>query len=298
MIAMRWGALSALTLWLAAPLAAVPLKPAKPTAVPKLMQSCDAHKFETVVDTMVDGQPQKSKIKLCGVEGQSDADWIKTLRDAIRKLEANKDMAPAMRAQIVTAINAEIGRLSIVGSAAATKQGSASDALSSFSLSRGHAALPPLPAPREARGTSSAPIGRDFEVLPPLPTAPAAPTVAPSTQAAASPAGAPRLSIACETPGELAEGARCAEFERETSLTVRAGEDVPAGTALQFVRNGQAQGDVPLDGLRKGDALRTALPAQVCAGFGAGRLDLRIVHDGGAAGPQVLKSDGPYALRC
>ena len=110
-----------LTLALAAPLTAAPRKAApkpaapKPSAEEKLIQSCDAHKFETVVDVVVDGQPKKSKVKLCGVQGQSDADWIGTLKDAVRKLEANKGMPAAQREQIVAAIKAEIGRLSVVG---------------------------------------------------------------------------------------------------------------------------------------------------------------------------------------
>src|SRR5438105_8116102 len=90
---------------------------AKPAAVPQLMQSCDAHKFETIVHAVVDGQPRDSKVKLCGVEGQSDSAWIKTLRDAIAKLEANKEMDAPVRNQIVTAIQTEISRLMIVGSA-------------------------------------------------------------------------------------------------------------------------------------------------------------------------------------
>jgi hypothetical protein len=291
MTAMRWGALFAL-LSLTAPLAAASRKPApKPSAVPQLIQSCDAHKFETVVDAMVDGQPHKSKVKLCGVEGQSDADWIKTLRDAIRKLQASKDMALATREQIVTAINAEIGRLSIVGSAAQSKTDSVAEASPSFSLKRDYAALPPIPPPKGPPATPVAPVEKDFTMLPPLPSAPA--TAAAIAPALLVPAVAPRLTIACETPGDLAGEAPCAEFERETMVTIRAGEDVPTGTLLQFVRNGQAQGDVSLEGLRKGRALRTALPTQICSGFGAGRLDLRIMH-----GPQVLKSDGPFALRC
>src|SRR5438105_9186273 len=89
---------------------------AKPAAVPQLMQSCDAHKFETIVHAVVDGATHDSKVKLCGVEGQSDAEWINTLRDAIRKLDANKEMNPPVRDQIVTAIQLEISRLTIIGS--------------------------------------------------------------------------------------------------------------------------------------------------------------------------------------
>jgi hypothetical protein len=304
MAAMRWIISSALTLSLIAPLAAAPRKPApaaraspKPPAVPKLMQSCDAHKFETVVDTMVDGQPHKSKVKLCGVEGQSDAEWIKTLSDAIRKLEANKYMAPATRGQIVSAINAEIARLSIIGPPAAARGQTAAQALPSPALSRDYSALPPLPPPEKSAAPVPPipPAQQDFAVGPsvPAPVLPAPLTAVPAAPAIAS--RAPRLEIACATPGDMAGSGPCAAFERETVLTISADEDVPAGTMLQFVRNGRAQGDISLAGLSKSGALRTGLPRSVCSGFGAGRLELRIVRN---AGGEVLRTDGPYSLRC
>ncbi|HEY7005083.1 MAG TPA: hypothetical protein VH392_01230, partial [Sphingomicrobium sp.] len=43
--------------------------PAPDAAARKLVQNCDAHKFETVVHDEVDGKPHQSKVKLCGVEG-------------------------------------------------------------------------------------------------------------------------------------------------------------------------------------------------------------------------------------
>jgi len=110
MTGMHRGTLFVLTLLVAAPLVAAPprkatpKRPSAPAPEQKLIQNCDAHKFETVVDTMVDGQPRKSKVKLCGVEGQSDAEWIGTLKDAIRKVEANKEMPGAQREQIVAAM--------------------------------------------------------------------------------------------------------------------------------------------------------------------------------------------------
>jgi hypothetical protein len=79
-------------------------------------------------------------------------------------------------------------------------------------------------------------------------------------------------------------------------LTVHARDDVPPGTILQFVRNDRSQGQVALDGLRRGKALKTALPADVCRGFTSGKLELRIVR--GEAGAEVLRTDGPYSLRC
>jgi len=295
---MRRTALLILTLMFVAPLAAAPRKGApkpapKPPVEAKLIQSCDAHKFEAVVDTVVDGQPSKSKVRLCGVEGQSDADWIGTLRDAIRKLEADKEMAPAKRDQIVAAIKAEIARLSIVGT--------------------------PVPPKREAREQGTAPLSRDYAALPPIPTPPetpvtasptqpmattnvASPTTAaplPSAQAATGvvPAIAvpvPRLKISCEVPTDFAGPAACAAFERETRLTIAADADVPSGTALEFVRNGRAQGDLSLEGVGKGRPLLSALPPAVCAGFGAGRLELRVGQAGGAE----VRSEGTYSLRC
>ncbi|HEV8406811.1 MAG TPA: hypothetical protein VGQ34_02660, partial [Sphingomicrobium sp.] len=86
-----------------------------PAPAERLMQNCDAHKFETVVRTIVDGQPAQSKVKLCGKEGQSDAEWIGTLKDAVAKLSANQDMPADARSQIITALNSEIARLEIHG---------------------------------------------------------------------------------------------------------------------------------------------------------------------------------------
>jgi hypothetical protein len=293
---MRWGPLLALCSMLVAPLEAAPRKsvpkprPA-PVAEAKLIQSCDAHKFETIIDTTGDdGQPHKSKVKLCGVEGQSDAEWIGTLRDAVRKLAADKEMPAARRDQIVAAINAEIGRLSIVGVSVPAKR--KAEEQSSLPLSRDYATLPPLPQGPETPA-AAAPIA-----------APATPVTEPAARAVATPAppafaaagaiaAVPKLAFLCYTPGELAADAPCGEFERETLLTVHAGGTVPAGAVLRFVRNGAPRGDVDLAPLASAGSMRVALPRNVCAGFGAGRLQLQVLVNGSEA-----QSAGPYPLRC
>jgi hypothetical protein len=301
-------AVIALSLAPTAAVAAERTTPTKEPAVPQLMQSCDAHKFETVVRAKVDGQLLDKKVKLCGVEGQSDADWIKTLKDAIAKLQANKEVEPAVRDQIVGAINREIARLSIEGSAPTPLRrdpGSGTD----LSLSRDYSTLPPLPPPRETAEAPVVPpasnslpppqvadesrVRREYAQLPPLPTAPAP---APVARPASIPAVAPRLTFGCDAPGDITSDAPCADFERETMLTIHARDDVPAGTLLQFVRNGQSQAELPLTGMRKGGALRTALPREVCRGFTNGRLELRLVR--GEVGSEVLTTEGPYNLRC
>lgn len=282
----------------------------------KLIQSCDAHKFETVVDVTVDGQPRQSRVKLCGVEGQSDAAWINTLRDAIKKLEAKKDMPAAQRQQIVTAIKSEIARLSILGPAPVPPRPGRSVAAAPVEpLSRDYATLPPLPLPGEQPSpvvqlgsVQAAPVERRAQtnggevrtgaVSMPPPAMPRLASGAAAPQPMITRPVAPRLRFGCDTPGDLSSDAPCAEFERDTTITVHAAEDVPAGTLLQFVRNDQPQAVVALDGLRRGGAIRLALPPKVCAGFTSGKLDLRIVRDSGSSAALPLSSDGPYSLRC
>lgn len=286
----------------------------QPRLVPKLIQSCDAHKFETVVDSIADGQPHQSKVRLCGVQGQSDAEWIDTLRDAIKKLDANKEMPTAQRDQIVTAIKTEIARLTILGAGPVLpRKGGSAIAAPQQSLSRDYATLPPFPAPPETapsleqgkvageeqaeRRTLPGEIRKDFAKLPPMPSPLPATGTAPAPSIL-KPAVAPRLTFGCDTPEDLSIDEPCAQFERETRVTVHAGEDIAAGTLLQFVRNDRPQAEVPLGGLRRGGVLRVALPAKVCSGFASGKLELRIMRDDGNGVPQPLSSEGPYSLRC
>ena len=284
------GTLLLLTLALAAPLTAAPRKAApkpaapKPSAEEKLIQSCDAHKFETVVDVVVDGQPKKSKVKLCGVQGQSDADWIGTLKDAVRKLEANKGMPAAQREQIVAAIKAEIGRLSVVGTPVPPTREAV--AQPTTQLSRDYAALPPLPPPVVTAPIASPPAT-------PVEMTQSQPSVSVAAPVRAPVVALPRLSFSCYTPGDLGGEGPCAEFGRETLLTVRAKGNVPVGASLHFVRNGEDRGDVDLAPLSSGRAIRIALPRDVCAGFGAGRLELQVVVNGSPA-----PAEGPWPLRC
>jgi hypothetical protein len=261
-------------------------KPAAPDPARQLMESCDAHKFETIVKAVVGGEPRQSKVRLCGKEGQSDAEWIGTLKDAIDKLNANKEMPAEVRNQIVTAINAEITRLE--------------------NRPKQQALVAPPPRPRPQ---APATLSDQYSSLPPLPTTPPPPphVVAPvalgrtakasgAVAAIAAPVAtgpAPKLTFACYAPGDLAGDAPCTGFERETVLTVRAGEDVRRGLQLQFARNGEGRATVDLAQLRRGKSMRVPLPSEVCRGVGDGRLDLQIVEGG-----YVVASDGPYSLRC
>jgi len=261
----------------------------------QLLQNCDAHKFETVVHQVVDGQPQQSKVKLCGKEGQTDAEWIGTLKDAITKLNANKQMPAPLRDQIVTALNAEIARLQhpapLLPSSPAAKT----------SMLDGLTPLPPLVQPKQS-GTVALPLPRrtapsapadEYAALPPLPASPPPPTHVLGLAAGASlePLPRPRMSFVCFEPGQ-AEGP-CTGFTRDTLLTVRAGEDLPASTSLRFVRDGDPKADVDLAQLKRGKSVQLTVPVDVCRHAVGGKLELRIVRAG-----QEVGSEGPYNLNC
>ena len=289
----------ALTFGVAAAIAAAPPPPATtgeaPPKLQQLMQSCDAHKFETIVDTTENGQPHKSRVKLCGVEGQSDSAWVGTLKDAIAKLEANKDMDPAVRSQIVTAIRGEIARIEPTlpagDSAAALNLGPAPEKVAKIDL------------PGRPAASAERPLSSDYSALPPLPTAPPPPPrvlapVAAGTAFASNgvpvPLGpAPKLSFQCYSPGDIGGAAPCTEFDRDTMLTISAASDIAPGVALRFLRNGDQRAEVALAGLKRGKSLQIALPSAVCEGVSDGRLDLKVVEQGAE-----MKSDGPYSLRC
>lgn len=296
-------ALTAAALALALP-AALPAAPGKDVAPPsaaadseaeQLLRNCDAHRFETVVHEVVDGHPQQSKVKLCGKQGQSDAEWIGTLKDAIAKLNANKEMPAPVRDQIVTALRSEITRLEsplpLLSSQSQT---------SKFTLG-GNSPESSLPQPTAVAGASLPPPRQnapaapfeDYAALPPLPTAPPPPVhvLAGSLGAPLAQLPRPRMTLTCYTPGE-ADGP-CGAFTRDTLLTVHAAEDMPPGTRLSFVRDGDPKADVDLAQLKKGKTARFEVPSDVCRHAVGGRLELRILRSG-----QEVGSEGPYNLSC
>lgn len=269
-----------LALVMMAAVAPAPGEAAPASAMQQLVQNCDAHKFETIIDVSVDGKPKQSKVKLCGTEGQSDADWLKTLKDAVLKTEANRQMPAGARKQIVTALNGEIARLG----------GSPATALLDIKT----LPAPSLPPARNlAPRTTAQP---EYTQLPDLPTAPPAPVRvlgAAAVGVAIPTLPRPQMSFSCYTPGDVGTDGPCFGFARETMLTVRADEDLPSGTALRFVRDGDPRADVEVSPLKRGRTMRMVMPAAVCSHAVGGKLELRIVRAG-----QEVGTEGPYNLRC
>ena len=262
--------------------AAPPEKPAAETteAATPPVQNCDAHRFETTIQlTGPDGQPRQSKVKMCGTEGQSDAEWIHTLQDAVKKTALSGQMQRTAKEQIIAAVNAEIERLTRPALALP-----------------GGTDISKLPKPNATR-TAEAPLSRDYGSLPPLPTAS---TVTPPNLL--GPGGAfgtpaPRLTLRCALAGDEDRPSACDSIDKDTVLVVRADEAFPHGVAMRFVRHGNQRAELDLPALKTGQTANLRLPPAVCAGVVRSKVEIQAL---GAAAPSGTPAGtiGEYDLRC
>jgi hypothetical protein len=260
---------------------AAPSKLSKPTqpvsAAKSLVQNCDAHRFETTIHvTGADGQPKQSTVRMCGTEGQSDADWIRTLRDAVRKTSLNVQMPQAAREQIVAAVNAEIMRL-----------------MAPPSLAAGGADIAHLP--KAAPTPSEVPLTRDYGALPPLPTAAVAPPHMLGPGGLIGPV--PRLTLRCALAGDEDRPSDCDTLDRDTVMVVRADEAFPGGIAMRFLRHGDSRAELDLPAMQPGQTAKLRLPAAVCAGVVRSRVEVQALG-GNAPSGTPAGTVGEYDLRC
>jgi hypothetical protein len=239
-----------------------------PAELKALAESCAAHKFETAV--MVEGRRRPINLKICGKEGQSDADWLVTLRDSVTKAEANVGLDQPVRDRIVAALKGEIARLESLAAPAASAAATIAVSRNAVSVPEAapqYSSVPPLPAPKPRMAASSV------------------------SAAAAAPLVRPRLSLRCALPRE--DFAACARLERETQLVIRADEDLAAGTSLRFLRGGEERAELNVGTLKKGGSLREKLPGRICSGVLRGKVEVQILSKG-----RVAETLGPYALYC
>ena len=75
-------------------------------------------------------------------------------------------------------------------------------------------------------------------------------------------------------------------------LTVLAGENLPAGTSIRFMRDGDAKADVQLAQLQRGKSMRFSLPSDVCSHSGGGTLGF-----GSCAAPRKRGRAGRWLAR-
>lgn len=238
-------------------------------ALKALAESCSNHKFETMVVT--DGSGRGKRVRICGKPGQTDAEWLVTLRDSAKKIEADQAMAQPVKDQIITALKSEIARVELLAKPAPSDTPITVMAIPAEPVSE------PVAAPQ-------------YSSVPPLP----APLPRASVTAAGAPKAAierPRLTIRCALPRE--SFGDCGRLERETQILIRADEDVAGGASLRFLRGGDQRAELDLGPLRKGQTLRERLPTRVCSGTLRGRVQVQVLSK-----DQVAETLGPFALYC
>ena len=262
----------------AAPPANQAATPGEPPAAEKsLVQNCDAHRFETTIQQMVDGKPKQSKVRMCGTEGQSDADWIKTLKDAVKKTQAS-EMPPGVKQQIVAAVNAEIERLSTPA----------------LNLPAG-GDISKLPKTATNSTTPQVPLSRDYGALPPLPTASNVPPPNVLGQGGVVPEA--HVTLRCALAGDEDRPTACDSIDKDTLLVLRADDSFPAGLEVHFVRHGAERAEVSIPALRVGQTAIVRLPPSVCSGVVRSTLDIQALGANAPSGTPA-GSVGEYDLRC
>jgi hypothetical protein len=263
----------------AAPRKRAPAPSGPAQAMKSLVQNCDAHKFETTIQLVgPDGQRKSSKVKMCGTEGQNDAEWLETLKDAVKKTAESPQMPKAVKEQIIAAANAEIGRLS----APKLELPSGGD-------------IANLPKDTTA-AASDTQLTRDYSALPPLPTASSVvPPHLLGSDAAVAPV--PRLTLRCALVGDEDRASDCDSIDRDTVLVFRADEPYPRGASVRFVRHGDTRAELAIPALRQGQSASLRIPPRVCSGVVRSRVEIRAVSASAPAGAPA-GTIGEYDLRC
>lgn len=277
--------------WLAGlALAGASLAQGQPDAAPDAAEkiaACEGQKFEFKA-----GDERPTKITLCSEKGAGKEALVRMFESAAAKIQQLEKLPADRKASLVAQLKAKVievqagnaiaGPMPAITTMPASSLPMPSNALPTPAYSQ----LPPLPSP------VSTPVVANPASAP----APAAtrPTVAAAILAK------PRLTFECTTPGELIEGGPCVGFARDTLLTVRAGEAVPGGTSLRFLRRGDVRAEIALGQMRKGQARRFKLPMELCAGVTGSNIEIQVLRRGpGAASlAQVVDKRGPYQLRC
>lgn len=247
---------------------------------------CAGEKFEFVAGEA----PDVTKVTLCSDAGASKHEIVMMLEAAMTKIQAHKALSAAKREEFVSEIQAKVAELR--GAAPATAPETAATSVTTAIEPPAKAPvmgdevsmLPPLPGPKDTPPSAS--------VLPAPKTTSTSVSILPKAPAAAS-AVKPRLSIECYTPGQIGNGGPCVQLARDTILTVRADANVPAGTALRFLRQGENRGEIAVAQMRKGRSVRLPVPDSVCSGVVTSEVQVQVVGGG-----QVADSIGPFLIRC
>lgn len=244
-----------------APIAAPP--PAKDEDVARKVAECSGEKF--VFAWGAGSSP--TKVTLCSDKGASHEEVVRMLEEGAAKLERATGIPEDRRVVLVQQIRGKIAELEKVRSAKAP--------------------LPAGPAPAQ-----SAAIPGVTPLKPiPRPTGPASSRPGLASSPLLLPK--PKLSFECYTPGDIGIGGPCTAVNRDTRLTVRAGEAIPAATSLRFTRRGEFRTQVQIGPMRKGQSRRLLMPREVCGGVVETEIQIQV-----ARGDYAVDTRGPYLMRC
>jgi hypothetical protein len=257
-----------------------------PAAAGPEAEACQSFKFETVV--VIDpSQRRGSRVRLCANPGASEADWVKTLEDAIVQIRQGT-MPAVAKADLVAQIEDEIARYRPKPALADTLGGGTWNSPAASSA---------VTLGKDQLGSSGATPEAPFAVstLPSLDRPKAA-----AGGAKAEPIKPMGITVKCLAPGDRGPGMTCDYFSGGTVLAVRAIRGMEDGAVLRFLRRGEERGEVELQGLAPGRVARVALPAELCRVVKTSRVEIAVfpprsskAFARGAAGRV-----GPYGLRC
>lgn len=239
----------------AAGVAAAQNPPAAPPQPAQPLAACEGQRFEFKTGV----EPHATKITLCSKKDASKDDLVRMLDSAAAKIQELDKLPEERRTALVAQVKAKI--VEVEATNAVTP-----------ALPLAMPVAPPIPTPIPAKPL---PIAAK-----PLPIATRILTK-------------PRLTLECYTPGEVGSGGPCIALERETLLTVRADDNLAAGTRLQFVRKGRVRGELTLAQMRTGQSLRMKMPRELCAGAAGGEVEIQVLNGGAVVGTL-----GRYQLRC
>ena len=248
-----------------------------------MIANCNARMVEIPVTVIAKGVPKETKVKICGKVGQSQAEWENTLRDALNKVSADGRMSPSIKDQIITGLKFEIAKLPTVADTKPQPQSQQAPSIVPI------VAAPLAPKPPVDTGRA------EYSSLPPMPAP--LPAVSVAAAAAAPPLPAPKLTFRCLSTESAAGEGPCDTLERGMLVTVRADENIAAGTSLRFLRRGDNRAEIDLETLRRGQSQQFSLPARVCQGVTGSRVEIQVVRAAGSKN-QVVDTRGPYELRC
>ncbi len=242
----------------AAPAIAAPKSdPSKFDLAKEKVAECAGEKF--VFAWGIGAKP--TKVTLCSEKGASTDEVIRMIEDAAAKIEGATSIAEDRRAALVQQMRAKVEELK----AAETEKAAPPEAVAPAPAIVAQSTAPAAPV-------ATAPL---FSPLLPAPIGPK-----------------PRLSLTCISP-EFPGGGECVTLTRDTLVSVKSLEPLPAGIALQFVRQGDTRDSVDLGAMRKGQTVRLSLPTAVCKGVVTSEVELLIVRAG-----RMVDKTGPYLLRC